>query len=246
MTFSNWPEQIHNEPDQQKRIKSAKDAKLTPISIDYSLKTGFFSGSSGKYITSLDTCQCGDFMRRRKPCKHIYRLAMETGLFSAEGLKSDSAAIVSPKPTPLQREQIYYDVIAFLESTDDYSQNEIKRVLFYDYKQEPYLCIDTRPIQVFIEKRFVKIEKDYLLLIKSNTQRETIDRLNEAGYAFPDGVTKKKDRYLWCLEHPDDVGPVAYPWFGALRPSGDLQLVKRKVYSYLKEKFDFDGIYFDI
>ena len=245
MTFSNWPNEIHNDLDQQKRIKSAKKPELTPLSIDTVLCTGYFSGSSGKYITSLQDCQCGDFFKRRKPCKHIYRLAMELGLFPADGMQQNKNAILEPKPTPAQRSEILKMVIDFIETTNKDTQLELKYLLYCDYKQERYLCNDVRPLSVFIEKGYINVEKDYLSLIERNTQKATLDRLFEVDYAFPDDITKKKDRYQWCLTHSDEVGPLAYPYFGALRPIGDLQLVSRKVYTYLLRKYEDDSVFKD-
>lgn len=73
---------IDDHPEQIKRIKSAKLTKTAPISIDKANKTGVFSGSGKKpYETTLQSCTCRDFFVRRLPCKHIYRLRMELGLF---------------------------------------------------------------------------------------------------------------------------------------------------------------------
>ena len=91
-----WPSEQHSTEYAQKRIKSAKSSKLTPIIIDETELCGCFQGSSGKYQTYLDYCPCGDFHRSKLPCKHIYRLAMELGVFESD-FKSDSAAIPTPK-----------------------------------------------------------------------------------------------------------------------------------------------------
>lgn len=77
--WSKWSD-IHGLPDQQKRIASAKKSACTPVSLDPSTCTGIFKGSSGTHTTSLDHCSCVDFNRRKLPCKHMYRLAMELGL----------------------------------------------------------------------------------------------------------------------------------------------------------------------
>lgn len=81
MEFANWDSSVNSTDDAQKRIKKATSADLTPISVDYEAQTGVFNGS-GKtpYEVTLDFCNCGDFRRRKLPCKHIYRLAMELGV----------------------------------------------------------------------------------------------------------------------------------------------------------------------
>lgn len=71
-------EDIDQHPDQIKRQQSAMDKKCTPVSVDYILGVGVFSGS-GKtpYTTTVTTCTCRDYFVRRLPCKHIYRLRYE-------------------------------------------------------------------------------------------------------------------------------------------------------------------------
>lgn len=86
---------IHDDPDQKKRIESAKKANMTPISIDQESGTGEFAGSAN-YHVSLDCCNCGDFHRRSLPCKHIYRLAAELRVLDIK-CKTDTAKIRAPK-----------------------------------------------------------------------------------------------------------------------------------------------------
>lgn len=71
-TFGAWPIDVHDDPEQIKRQKSASEAKLTPQSIDHTHQTAVFKGSGKKpYDTTLEKCTCIDFFRRRLPCKHI-------------------------------------------------------------------------------------------------------------------------------------------------------------------------------
>lgn len=77
-----WDSSIHADPEQVKRQKSATSAKLTPVSVDHDLCSGSFKGSkSSVYTTTLNSCTCVDFARRKLPCKHIYRLAYELHQF---------------------------------------------------------------------------------------------------------------------------------------------------------------------
>ena len=69
---------IDSHPEQVKRMKNAKGAKMAPVSIDYVEQTAIFSGSGKKpYETTVTSCTCRDYFVRRLPCKHIYRLRME-------------------------------------------------------------------------------------------------------------------------------------------------------------------------
>lgn len=74
---------INSDPEQIKRQKRAMTRQCKPLSINFDNKTGVFSSSSsGTYQVTTTSCTCPDFVRRRKPCKHMYRLLDELGLCS--------------------------------------------------------------------------------------------------------------------------------------------------------------------
>jgi len=81
---TSWADEVHATDYARKRMKSAKSSKLTPIKIDSDDLYGYFQGSHGRYETWLDHCPCGDFIRSKLPCKHIYRLAMELGVINMD------------------------------------------------------------------------------------------------------------------------------------------------------------------
>lgn len=70
-----------NMDDQYIRIRKAVDGDLIFLSADPVHKMGKFQGQERrtKYTTSLHTCTCPDFRKRKKPCKHMYYLAMQLG-----------------------------------------------------------------------------------------------------------------------------------------------------------------------
>lgn len=107
----------HESPDQKKRFASAKTAACTPVELDKESGTATFKGSSGTHSASLEKCSCVDYNRRRLPCKHMYRLAMELGLIDAD-FKSNSSAIVQPRPRS-QIEKIEHTVETIESLTDD-------------------------------------------------------------------------------------------------------------------------------
>ena len=74
---------MNNDPEQVKRQKRAIGKHCTPLSVNTYNKTGVFSSSSsGTYSVTTTSCTCPDFIKRRKPCKHMYRLLDELGLYS--------------------------------------------------------------------------------------------------------------------------------------------------------------------
>ena len=74
---------IASEPEQIKRQKRAITRHCKPLSVNFDNKTGVFpSSTSGTYQVTTASCTCPDFIRRRKPCKHMYRLLDELGFYS--------------------------------------------------------------------------------------------------------------------------------------------------------------------
>lgn len=61
--FTAENEDLHNEPEQLLRQERIGEEDET------------------KYETTLGECTCADFRFRRKPCKHMYRLAMQQKMF---------------------------------------------------------------------------------------------------------------------------------------------------------------------
>lgn len=81
--FGLWTEHPAD-TDEEKRLASAQQSKTSPLSVDKEHETGVFYGSGKEpYQTSLASCACNDFVKRKKPCKHIFRLAMELGIIDA-------------------------------------------------------------------------------------------------------------------------------------------------------------------
>lgn len=67
--WNKWSD-VHNSPDQQKRIASAKKSACTPVSLDQSACTGTFKGSSGTHTTSLNHCSFPYLLYFCSICEH--------------------------------------------------------------------------------------------------------------------------------------------------------------------------------
>jgi hypothetical protein len=81
ISWPQWFADIHKEPDQVKRQISALSEKLEPLSIDKDDMSRLFKGSAEtSYFTTNLKCKCADFVKRKLPCKHMYRLAHHLGL----------------------------------------------------------------------------------------------------------------------------------------------------------------------
>lgn len=90
--WGRWPQEVLSDDYAAKRIKSAEGKKLTPVLVNKEDCFGYFQGDHGRYETFLDSCTCGDFIRAKRPCKHIFRLAMELGLIGGN-VQADAKAI---------------------------------------------------------------------------------------------------------------------------------------------------------
>ena len=79
--WPDWDYEIHNDKAQIERQGWAMNYPFS-FEIDKENKTAQFSSTSDLpyYNTSLTSCNCGDFEKRKLPCKHIYRLAVELGI----------------------------------------------------------------------------------------------------------------------------------------------------------------------
>lgn len=64
------------------RQRKAIDKKYQPLTLNRDNKTATFRGSNGEtYITTLHKCSCADFHIMKAPCKHMFRLAHELGMY---------------------------------------------------------------------------------------------------------------------------------------------------------------------
>lgn len=78
--FGSWDNDTHKNFEQFKRIVSAQKIKDKDVTVDENAQSCEVVGSAKEpYKATLDTCTCPDFALKKKPCKHIYCLAMRLG-----------------------------------------------------------------------------------------------------------------------------------------------------------------------
>lgn len=86
-TWSMWAGE-HDDDGQIRRQKRAWGCYID--SIDYNRREAKMHGNKGEvHTTTLEKCTCYDFRKRKIPCKHMYRLAMELGLAKLPTFESD-------------------------------------------------------------------------------------------------------------------------------------------------------------
>lgn len=149
---------LHDEPEQLKRQKAA--ARLNVQSIDPKSQTGQINN----YTVTLTDCSCRDFIIRRNPCKHMYRLAHELGIFQiAEKVKND--------PTIKTHAETLAEKAATVELVKTLSDKE-KAVLYevmYEYiYHHATSCFDAAdiPLALFGKNLLCRVDTDVAALAK--------------------------------------------------------------------------------
>ena len=235
MTFGNWPETLHADKDQEKRIASAKSAKTTPYSIDKENETGVFSGSGASmYNTTLNTCTCGDFIHRKLPCKHMYRLAIEIGKLN------ESVASGTNKNDEVALEE----AVAELENLNDDAQKTIKNFLnaslYRNKKIFPCLCSE---VSESLEScRFLEILDSPKDALRAFNQKEIISILDEHELSGFKRKMSKEALISWCIENVSDIWGV-FPKVIVFRFIERFDHAQRQVFKYLRRKYDWDTFF---
>lgn len=236
--FGPWPEQNAG-PDEEKRLNSAQQSKTSPTSIDREHETGVFYGS-GKlpYQTSLAACTCNDFVKRKKPCKHIYRLAMELGIIPLDYKTGRSSGERN------EAQISFEDSIALVEQLSEAAQKHIENMLYYtservDDRQRAVTCYDldvseelrTSPLihenPYPLAEVLSDLSKPNLLILLDAIRREDKPRRSAA----------KAKIVEWIAENvpmlANELSPCASFSFVEV-----FDKAQRDVYKYLRRKYD--------
>ena len=206
-----WPDQVLNDPDLARRRKRSHSLKMLSIDRE-TIKAEFESSREGKiYVTTLTSCTCKDFAlgRGERPCKHIFRLAEELGVFQNEHFKAGETDYTleaqeqeyfAPKiPLELGRELIEIakyegrtlaeQVNIFLErSVSDYLKNEFAVIVKYNG------VVDIASSVSFADKSmerpsylpsYAQMEEWKERLTQCSTEDEGIKLINELKLTIP-------------------------------------------------------------
>lgn len=228
--------------NRSRREKDAASAKLTPVSVDRENQTAVFQGSSGRYVTSLSSCPCGNFMHTRKPCKHMYRLAYELYVYDLSGVKSDKTAIPSQGPTTAQRAKATDYCISVINRSGEQAAKELQNLFVYQNakatKGHPYPCQDCSILRPFFDAGMLAFVDAPEEILSAFGKKATVNAFMEAGGAFPSNVHKTiSARFDWCLQNAAAVQSIACPSWSAIIPTGNLEIAKTKVYQFLNQLF---------
>ena len=78
--FTDFPKNIHTEEEQLSRMRRTTDRWIYLFPSTFTGHSARIMGTSREiYNTTLSTCSCMDFQKRKLPCKHMYYLAFFSG-----------------------------------------------------------------------------------------------------------------------------------------------------------------------
>jgi len=241
--FGPWDEKTHLGDKQEKTIQRAQLSETTPQSVDPTAQTAIFFGSGKKpYQTSLSSCTCSDFTRRKLPCKHIYRLAMELGIIDLPYKSGES------KGERLDRQISLEDAVAVIETLSDDAQRELSSLLYGTFDRienrfKPQLVTDTSIIEEFRACPLLE-ERPAVSLILSRLGRNNMnDLIAQIGVENP---PKKNSStaflFQWIQDNVPNVSEYLPP-YAAFSFIINFDRAQRSVYQYLLRKYEYTCLF---
>ncbi len=230
-----WSAETHETEYAQKRIKSAKSAKMTPIKIDTEDLYGYFQGSHGRYETFLDNCPCGDFIQNRVPCKHIYRLAIELGL-----MEEKAESNINAVPTPKQEKVSIDEEIDIVESLSENAQYILKDIASSINTKNPTYTIRLDTVVEELINSGIIADTQEKHLIDFGKKPEIIELLETEHIPY-----KKSDKVSVLKQIcTDNIPEKAKERFGEII-SVTIPTIygPQRIHFYLHRKFDCESFY---
>lgn len=228
----------HDSEDQKKRISKAYLADNTPLSVSAEDFTGKFQGSHGRYDVALSECTCTDFKRRKQPCKHMYRLAIELGLFGDKSkARNDQYARKVPKD---ELSELSLSVVGRIENYIDEEQIKIKEILLdaLYHEKKIFYFEDASCIQNALNDGILDGKRCYHRYFHKLRKKDILSAVESQGDVLPKDCKLVKDMVCWLIANSEKYGPLLFPNCMEVELGLDLSLVSLTVYKYLHRKFD--------
>ena len=80
-SWDTWDDSIHQIAGQSDRMSRAVEQDIRVLGVDNKGVYTVLGSTSIRYRVTFNGCTCEDFKKRGLPCKHMYKLAIEHGLF---------------------------------------------------------------------------------------------------------------------------------------------------------------------
>lgn len=128
---------IQSNPDHNKLNSSLTQSMhiIPPFDISSDIE----SASGKRYHVTLYSCTCPDYTNRKQPCKHMYRLAVETGAligFDNSGISQEIASLLSQRTTLQAEAEKAKSQIQKLKK----KESDIRRILSETSQSYPWLA----------------------------------------------------------------------------------------------------------
>lgn len=235
--FGKWDSDIHNDPEQQKRISASASIRDSDVVINEN--DCKISGSEAvPYIVTLNSCSCRDFISRKKPCKHIYYLAVKKGHIDCNTVDlCKSIFPYTPSHHSKECKGINAAALKELENLSDTAQRELHRYLYeHIYHNAEKQKIDSEQSVLFKKCDLVIITEatfnENLSYMKISEVQEIVRKVGKK----PPTKLKKSDLIEWCKENAPEIESLV-PKFFHLDFSEDYKTAHRKLYNILNNKF---------
>lgn len=228
--WSAWPADLLNDDYAKKRIKSAQSKKLTPLKVDHDDLYAYFQGSHGRYETFLDSCPCGDFKRSGRPCKHIFRLAIELGLMDI-ATEHDDSAIPVPRNEMIQLD----DTIDMVEQLSDEAQKKLLKIA--GAVQTPSVFKKDEPglKELLNSGLIIETEPGHYEYFWGR-KGEVIELLDSEGILYPQKAKKDELVELCIKQIPEKAAQRFGTYYVSVAVPSHFS--RRKMHYYLLRKFD--------
>lgn len=220
--YFNCSDFLHTDADQLKRQKAALKLNVQEIHSDNQ------TGKINDYSVSLLECSCRDFTMRRKPCKHMYRLAHELGLFHLSGATINDASIKNHN-FKKNREIHIIEVISQLCDEDKYTLYKVMYEYLYRGKIPTAINKSTLPEKLINEQLLSIVSCNMEALEKASKMDELklFIRLHNCDIK----LRKKSDILKKLLSDYPDLFQFYVAGFEFVVPSSDVLNSPRKIYS---------------
>lgn len=225
----------------KKRLESAKKRELTPKEISDD-GVGIFVGSSGNYNTTLLSCECVDFARRKRPCKHIFRLAIELGIIEEQAVSDARFHRVHKSNNCLSVEDAKEIISSFPIETIQYLR-DIMYEMLYHRKRKVVGCIVSEEIESLKNCNVISYVDDKLSALDPIGRNEMIRRLKQHSITSYVGKAKSSETLaFWIVENVKNFDAI-FPDVVAVRLSDCYEGIARKLYSHIVSIVGSDYIF---
>lgn len=233
---------IHNQPEQQKRQKSAESTKCTPLFVDEINGTAKLQGSSRHHTVTLNSCSCIDFNRRHLPCKHMYRLAMELGLFQG----NFQTNIKDVQRTKSKSGIKIADAVKVIETLTSNEQALLLNILytmkFTNHSEYAAVYKSDSYLKKLLEEHIIEETNNYDTILNSYRRNELNERIIQANCNIEFKRNMKKEDLIQWIKNtiPEKITDICNDKI-TVTISDDYLKSKHKIYLYLNRLKDIEN-----